>query len=40
MPRPPEGLMRLQHAALKVHDIEAAKDFYVNHAGLHHLGDI
>ena len=33
MPRPPEGLMRLQHAAIKVHDIEAAKDFYVNTLG-------
>ena len=33
MPKPPEGPMRLQHAALKVHDIEAAKDFYVNKLG-------
>ena len=33
MPRPPEGLMRLQHAAIKVHDIDAAKDFYVNTLG-------
>lgn len=33
MPKPPEGPMRLQHAALKVHDIEAAKDFYVNRLG-------
>ena len=33
MPRPSGGFTRLQHAAIKVHDIEAAKDFYVNTLG-------
>ncbi len=35
MSKPPEGPMRLQHAAVKVHNIEAAKDFYVNKLGFH-----
>ena len=33
MPRPSGGFTRLQHAAIKVHDIKAAKDFYVNTLG-------
>ena len=33
MPKAPPKFMALQHAAIKVHDIEAAKDFYVNKLG-------
>lgn len=33
MSKMPPNFMALQHAAIKVHDIEAAKDFYVNKLG-------
>lgn len=33
MPKPPSGFVRLQHNAIKVHDIDQAIDFYVNKLG-------
>ncbi len=33
MGKPPSGFMGLQHIAIKVHDIDAAIDFYVTKLG-------
>ncbi|MBI4251228.1 MAG: VOC family protein, partial [Candidatus Tectomicrobia bacterium] len=33
MPQPPSPFLGLQHIGLKVHDIEAALDFYVGKLG-------